>query len=185
LEDRLKRKFLDYLFLGGLAGLIVVADQVSKALIRINLPVGATWPSLDINSPLRLFRTGNTGVAFGMFQGANLIFSILALLVSIAIIYYYPRVPKTDWTLRIALGLQLGGALGNLIDRVVFGFVTDFIALENFAIFNVADMSITVGVIVLLLGVWLQEQHKDKPHTEEQPANPLGSDEANSGEVKE
>jgi signal peptidase II len=181
----LNRKVFNYVFLGGLAGLIVIIDQISKSMVRTYLPIGGTWPPMDWNFPLRLFHTENTGVAFGMFQGANLIFSILALLVSIAIIYYYPRVPASDWTLRIALGLQLGGALGNLVDRVLYGYVTDFISLSNFAIFNVADMSITTGVIVLLLGVWWQERQKEKELPESQPAASLRNEESGSGEAKE
>ncbi len=67
-----------------------------------------------------------------------------------------------DWILRVALSMQLAGAVGNLIDRIVYGFVTDFISVGTFAVFNVADSSITVGVAVLLLGVWLQEQRQKK-----------------------
>jgi signal peptidase II len=81
--------------------------------------------------------------------------------VAIAIIYYFPRVPANDWTLRIAMGLQLGGALGNLYDRIFnVGEVTDFISVGNFPVFNVADASISVGVLVLLLGIWLQDRKK-------------------------
>ncbi len=182
----MKRKPVDYVLLGSIAGVIVILDQITKAMVRNNIPVGGHWAPLEFLYPfLQIYHTENTGVAFGMLQGGNLIFSILALLVSLAIIYYYPRVPASDWTLRIALGLQLGGALGNLVDRVVFGYVTDFIAVSNFAIFNVADSSITVGVIVLLLGVWAGEQNKDKAQPAEPQAGPLGSEEVDPGKAKE
>ena len=182
----MKRKPVDYLLLGGIAGVIVIIDQITKAMVRTNIPMGGFWaPWSGIIPFIQIYHTENTGVAFGMFQGGNLIFSVLALLVSIAIIYYYPRVPASDWTLRIALGLQLGGALGNLVDRVVFGYVTDFIALSNFAIFNVADSSITIGVVVLLLGVWAQEQKKDKTQPVEPPVGPLGNEEAGSDKANE
>ncbi len=65
---------------------------------------------------------------------------------------------KQDWTLRVALGLQLGGAAGNLVDRLSMGRVTDFISIGNFPVFNIADSAISIGVVVLLLGVWINEQ---------------------------
>ncbi|HMD79789.1 MAG TPA: signal peptidase II, partial [Anaerolineales bacterium] len=74
-----------------------------------------------------------------------------------AIIYYYPHVENSDWSLRLAMSMQLGGAVGNLIDRLTLGRVTDFISIGTFPVFNVADASISVGAVVLLLGVWLTE----------------------------
>jgi signal peptidase II len=67
-------------------------------------------------------------------------------------------VDSRDWTLRLAMGLQLGGAAGNLIDRLQTGRVTDFISIGSFPVFNIADSAISVGVVVLLLGVWLRER---------------------------
>jgi len=101
-----------------------------------------------------------------MFQNGNLVFTTLAFLVIGAIIYYYPQVEAEDWTLKLAMGLQLAGASGNLIDRLMVGKVTDFISVGVFPVFNVADSSITVGVIVLLLGVWLKEQQEKKKAAE-------------------
>jgi signal peptidase II len=70
--------------------------------------------------------------------------------------------------MRLAMGLQMGGAIGNLIDRVVVGHVTDFISVGTFAVFNVADASISVGVAVLILGVWLQERRQKAQITAEE-----------------
>ncbi len=100
----------------------------------------------------------NSGAAFGSFQNGNSVFTVLAILVILAILYYYPRVDPGDWTLRLAMGLQLGGASGNLIDRLQMGRVTDFISIGTFPVFNLADSAISVGVVVLLLGVWLRER---------------------------
>jgi len=111
-----------------------------------------------------------------MFQGFAFIFTILAVLVSIAIIYYFPRVSPQDWPLRIAMGLQLGGAMGNLIDRLQHsGQVTDFISVGNFAVFNVADASITIGVVVLLIGIWTKDwiQKKKQPVPEAVEIDPV------------
>lgn len=160
------KKFLrTYWMLFLVAGLIIVLDQASKAYIRANFTEGvdmwAPWPWLL--PYVRIVYVTNTGVAFGMFKNMGLIFAGLACLVSIAIFYYYPRVPAEDWILRLAMGFQLAGALGNLLDRILFqGRVTDFISVGDFPVFNVADSSITIGVTILLVGIWLQEQRQKK-----------------------
>jgi signal peptidase II len=104
----------------------------------------------------------NTGAAFGMFKDASMILTVLAFIVIGAILFYYPQVSRDDWSLRLALSMQLGGAIGNLIDRLTIGHVTDFISVGNFPVFNVADASISVGAVVLFLGVWIQERAERK-----------------------
>jgi signal peptidase II len=163
LEDGLKRNILDYFYLAVFAGLIVTVDQVTKTLVRTRLPVQGVWSPWPWLTPYaRIVHWYNSGVAFGMFQGMNGVFIVLAILVSLAILYYFPRVPRHDWALRLAMGMQLAGAVGNLIDRVKFGNVTDFISIGNFAVFNVADASISVGVAILILVVWIQDMNKKK-----------------------
>src|SRR5262245_22789019 len=88
----------------------------------------------------------NSGAAFGLFQGGGGIFGILAIIVSIAILIYYPVISRTDKFMRLALALQLAGALGNFVDRLTVGAVTDFISIWTFPVFNLADLSITLGV---------------------------------------
>lgn len=157
----MKKLLRSYLFLFIVAGGIVALDQVSKAWVRDSLAVGDMWMPLASLSPyFRIVHWYNTGVAFGMLQGMNLLFASLSTLVAVAIIYYYPRVSANDLILRIAMSMQLGGAVGNLIDRVTVGHVTDFISVGSFPVFNVADASISVGVCVLILGVWLQERRE-------------------------
>lgn len=173
IADYFRKTWRDYAALFLLAGLIVALDQWTKAWVRANVPLGADWlpDSLAWLAPYaRIRHTHNTGAAFGMFQQGGLIFAILAILVSALIISYFPHTSRRDWWLRLALGLQLGGALGNLIDRLRFGPVTDFISIGGFAIFNVADSCITVGVGVLALGVWLAEQKlkKEKQRQEQE-----------------
>lgn len=153
----------DYLVLGLIVVVVIFLDQLTKNMVRNALPMGGMWVPWPWLEPYaRVVHWYNTGVAFGMFQGFGGIFTIIAIIVSAAIIYYYPRVSAEDWTLRLAMGLQMGGALGNMIDRLTVGYVTDFISVGNFAVFNVADSSITVGVAILLLGVYLQERNKKK-----------------------
>jgi signal peptidase II len=144
------------------AGVVVGLDQWTKWLVRENLPYQGTWlpEQLSWLSPYaRIVHWYNSGAAFGMFQDAGMVFTVLAFLVIGAILYYYPRVEPGDWTLRLAMGLQLGGALGNLTDRLTMGKVTDFISVGTFPVFNIADASISVGVVVLLLGVWSKERN--------------------------
>ena len=155
----MKRYLKDYTFLALVAGTIIALDQLTKYWVRSSLALGETWMPWEWLAPYaRVAHWYNTGVAFGMFQGGGMVFTILAFFVAGAIILYFPGVPPQDWSLRLALGLQLGGAVGNLIDRLTIGHVTDFISVGNFPVFNIADSSITVGVGVLLLGIWLQER---------------------------
>jgi signal peptidase II len=159
----LKKLIWSYALLAAMAVTIVGLDQWTKALVRANLALGETWSPWPWLAPYaRIVNWNNTGAAFGMFQGFSGVFTVLAIVVAGVIIYYFPRLSSRDWVLRIAMGLQLGGALGNLVDRVTLGRVTDFISVGSFAVFNVADSSITLGVIVLLLGVWFKEQHEKR-----------------------
>lgn len=97
-----------------------------------------------------------------MFQGFGLVFTVLAFIVALAILYYFPRIPPSEWAIRLAMIMQLGGAVGNLIDRLTQGTVTDFVSLGTFAVFNVADASISVGTAILILAVWISERNQKK-----------------------
>ena len=97
-----------------------------------------------------------------MLQGFGGIFTVLAFVVAIAIIYYFPRVPRNEWLIRLAMAMQLGGAVGNLIDRLTQGTVTDFISVGTFAVFNVADACISVGTALLIFAVWNSERKQKK-----------------------
>ena len=156
-------KLRDLLLLLGVASVSVALDQWTKWWVRVNIEFGGQWlPDglLWISPYARIVHWYNSGAAFGMFQNGNLVFTILAFVVIAAILYYYPSVEADDWTLKLAMGLQLGGAVGNLIDRLIMQKVTDFISIWNFPVFNIADASISVGVAVLLLGVWLKEREE-------------------------
>lgn len=163
----MKRNFLTYLPLLLFASLVVALDQWTKWLVRTNIPFAGSWvpDGWDRLLPYaRIVHWYNSGAAFGMFQNGNLVFTVLAFIVIGVIFYYYPFVERADWTLRLALGMQLAGAAGNLVDRLTIGKVTDFISVGTFPVFNVADASISVGVAVLLLGVWLKERAEKASH---------------------
>lgn len=160
--NKLIRKYRGILLI---AIVIVALDQLTKELVRANIPAGTTWlpESWQWLSPYaRIVHWYNTGAAFGMFKDGSMVFTVLAFIVIGAILFYYPQVEREDWPLRLALSMQMGGAMGNLIDRLTMGHVTDFISVGNFPVFNIADASISVGAAVLFLGVWLRERAERK-----------------------
>ena len=136
--------------------LIVAIDQFSKSWIRSNLAVGESLPEAGF---FRLTHVQNTGAAFGLFQGHAFTLTIVAL-VGVAVIllytfFVYRRFPLSDsMPAKIALGLILGGTIGNLIDRLRFGYVTDFIYVGDWwPAFNIADSSVVVGVIIFAYSI--------------------------------
>jgi len=148
-----------------IASVIVALDQWTKWLVRTHIPAGQSWlpDGLQWLSPYaRIVHWYNRGAAFGMFQEGGMVFTVLAFIVIAAIIYYYPQVSRADWPLRLAMSMQLGGAVGNLVDRLTIGHVTDFVSVGTFPVFNLADASISIGCVVLLLGVWWQERMAKK-----------------------
>ncbi len=158
-----QRYLTDYIFLFAGAAIIILLDQWSKELIRSNLAYGEIYrPELWLSQYARLIHWRNTGIVFGLFQDIHKLFSLLPALISAAIIFYFPRVPKEDRLIRFSMLLYLGGGIGNLIDRLTQGYVTDFVSIGNFPVFNVADACISIGVVVLALGVYLKEQEEKK-----------------------
>ena len=157
LRARLRNDLLFFL----IAALVVALDQLTKHIIRSHLVPGETWADWDI---LRIIRVTNTGAAFGILQGQGVFLTITTLFGLAAIILYYLYPPMEHGLLRLALGLQLGGAVGNLTDRVRLGGVTDFIDFRYWPAFNVADSAIVVGVatvvgfFVLSETLWQQEK---------------------------
>jgi signal peptidase II len=132
---------------GALCGLVVVADQGAKALVEANLVPGE---EVDLIGPLGLTLSHNSGVAFGLASGGGtrlVALTALALAVVGVLFYRNPTRPGM-W---VAVGLLAGGALGNLADRIRVDAVTDYIAIGSWPNFNLADVAVTVGVLVLAL----------------------------------
>jgi signal peptidase II len=132
----------------GIAAAVVVLDQASKRFIDRSLDLFQSWPSESW--PVHIVRETNTGAAFSILQDqtAFLIVTSLIGLGAILLFFFYP--PFDHPMLRVALGLMLGGAIGNLIDRVALGSVTDFIQFPHYPAFNVADSCIVIGVLILV-----------------------------------
>jgi len=134
----------------GAAALVVALDQTTKALVRASLDRGEAWP--DPDWPVRLRYVTNTGAAFGILEDQT-VFLIVMAFIGLAAIYLYYRYPPFDHPIAAAaIGMILGGASGNLIDRVRLGEVTDFIDFPRYPAFNVADSSISVGIAIIVIG---------------------------------
>ena len=147
--NRLRDKWRNVVFFLT-ALLIVIADQLSKIWIRSNLAVGESLPEVGF---FQLTHVQNTGAVFGLFQEQSFTLTIVGLVSVAALLaytlFFYRHFPLLDNRLsNSALGLILGGTVGNLIDRLHFGYVTDFISIGIWPAFNIADSAITVGVII-------------------------------------
>lgn len=149
---------------------VVLLDQLSKYLVESRIPLYGVWaPIPSLEGLFRIVHTSNSGAVFGLFQGTGFFFAILGVIIVIAIIYFNFTLPSGQWLLRIALGLQLGGAIGNLTDRFRRGgHVTDFIDIGPWYIFNLADLAIVSGVILFGWVMW-QDYRRAKSIEESDP----------------
>lgn len=130
-----------------IAVLICVSDRLSKIIAVNNLLQGQSIKVLpDI---FHITLVYNTGTAFGLMKGLNAVFITVSCLVLFFLIAYIIRNNITDRAVALALGLIVGGAAGNLIDRIGLGYVIDFFDFRIWPVFNVADSAITIGVIIL------------------------------------
>jgi signal peptidase II len=156
-----------------ICGLVVALDQWTKALVRGSLALGQSWNPIEWLRPfVNVTYWTNTGMAFGQFKSGGQILTVVAFVVSGIIVWYYWNLPSGQWLVRTALGMQLGGALGNLVDRIQFGTVTDFIEVTRFPVFNLADASISVGVAVLAVVLWL-DGRRHTPPADSQSSDPF------------
>ena len=161
---------------GGAALLTIILDQLTKAAIIDEIGPDAARRVIEVLPGLRFIFVRNTGSAFGMFQGQG---SVLTVLVFVALgflaVFFY-RNARRDPLVALALGLQIGGAVGNLIDRMRFGYVVDFIDVDifNFPTFNVADSAITIGTILLVYALLFRDGRptEPQPDTEPEPGEP-------------
>lgn len=134
-------------FAGALSGLVVVLDQAAKALVERHLVPGQ---QLEVLGPIELTLTHNSGVAFGLASGGGTRLVLLTVLALVVIGFLFWRNP-TRPGMWVAAGLLAGGALGNLADRVRADAVTDYIQIGSWPAFNLADVAVTVGVVVLAI----------------------------------
>jgi signal peptidase II len=138
-----------YALLFCIAGLTVLLDQVAKVLVTERAQGGQSIELLG--GALRLVATTNTGAAFSLFRSGGPVFTIVAVIVAVGIVGIYGRLASAHLSVLIGLALILGGATGNLIDRVRLGHVIDFIDLGWWPVFNLADSAIVLGVATLVV----------------------------------
>jgi len=145
----------------GVAFASVLLDQWTKHWATDHLAFRE--PVNVVGELVRFTYTRNSGIAFGMFAGKSFPFYIFSVVAALAVFWLWSRHPRLPWPRQWSLALILGGAIGNLIDRVRHGEVVDFILLSwrghEFPVFNVADMCVTCGVILFAL-VWTHEPHE-------------------------
>ena len=157
--------------------IVLVLDQLSKTLVRINMPVNSSLPLLKklFKDTFMLVHVNNTGAAFSIGVGSDIVnryFFIGTTIVAVAFILFL--LYKSEHRLQVlAFGLVLGGAIGNLIDRIIFGGVTDFfsmdfpdIIMQRFPIFNVADSSIFIAVCLLIIDMLFIKDKTPEPAVE-------------------
>ena len=126
---------------------VLIIDQISKQIVKNQLPLYNSWPSEGF---IRITHGTNTGTAFGLFPDQTTILILASLFAIGFLFYFYHTHAIHKRLLRFAIGLQLGGAFGNLIDRLREGSVVDFIDVGWWPIFNLADSSIVVGITILI-----------------------------------
>ena len=143
----------------GVIAILIVLDQLVKSYVVQNIALGEvkTW----IPNLVSLTYLQNRGAAFSMLQDQQLLFAVITLVVVVGAIWYLHKHMEDSFWMVLGLTLIIAGGLGNFIDRISQGFVVDMFHLDfiNFAIFNVADSYLTVGVLVLLLAMLKEEMN--------------------------
>lgn len=166
-QKETNRLLWGYLFLFLLAGFVIVIDQGTKLLVRSELSVGESWmPWEAISDYVVVVHTWNTGMTLGVLQGTNGLFIALSEIICILIIFLFPGLirHRDIRVIGLGLGLILGGAVGNLIDRLVVGYVTDIFLVNLLPVFNIADLAIFIGAAILAFGLIFDRS--DKPASE-------------------
>ncbi len=147
--------------------IVLIVDQASKAWVIENIPLNGTLdPVPQLSQWFVLTHITNSGAAFGMFPQLSLVFTFVALAVSFVIVLYHRSLPPGQWLVRLSLGLQLGGAVGNLVDRLRYGgSVVDMFYVRPWPVFNIADSAIVAGVGLLMLHLLRNPETDTQPVT--------------------
>ena len=153
------------LLVAGVAVAVFVLDRLTKAWVTENIPLNTVRPV--VGDYVRIVHAQNTGAAFGLLPERTTLLSVLSVLAVLAIVYYYRQIASNSSLVSATLGMQLGGAFGNLLDRVTQGYVVDFVDVGigdiRFWAFNVADSSIVVGIILVTALLWYEEHRAGTP----------------------
>lgn len=162
----------------------LILDQLTKWITIETLAVGESWPETGF---FRFTHAWNTGTAFSLFQGYGDILTWVSLSAVVVLAWIYRSIDDPHWVLRVAFGMQFGGAIGNIIDRIRLGHVTDFIDVGWWPVFNIADSSIVVGITLLVFYFWFlddngkNEDAKNATELESADSTGVASTTANAG----
>jgi signal peptidase II len=153
------------LLIGAVALGVYTADRFTKSWVVSNVPLGDAREVVD--GVARIAHVRNTGAAFGLLPERTSVLSVLSVVAVLLILYYYRDIAARSAPIAATLGMQLGGATGNLVDRVGQGYVVDFVDVGipegwRFWAFNVADSSIVVGIFLVTFLLWLEERRAQR-----------------------
>jgi signal peptidase II len=159
----------------GPAAVVFAIDQLSKAWVMANLAIGETiTPIPGLADFFAITRSANRGAAFSFLPQAGDLFLIIALVMIAGILIFYRRMQTSRWIERIALGLLLGGVMGNALDRIRLGYVVDFVHLQIKGVIsnvsNLADHAIVLGIGILFLVQWLSSRRQTQEKAAAAPA---------------
>lgn len=126
---------------------VFISDQITKYTVYKNMSLGESIPAEGI---IRITYARNTGMAFSLFENFGIILLILSLIIASILIIYLFTIDKPRILIRVFSGLVIAGALGNILDRIRFGYVNDFIDVGWWPIFNIADSSITIAIVIYI-----------------------------------
>jgi signal peptidase II len=157
-------RWVEPLLLSATAAVIFIADQATKAMVTSG--IGLNERVRIVGDLVQLWHVTNSGAAFSLFQGGTLLFLVVTVL-AVGMIAYFHRTfrGRNPW-LHVLLGVILGGTAGNLVDRIRFGYVTDFVSVGvgdvRWPTFNVADSSIVVGIGVLVIYLMMTDRRRQE-----------------------
>ncbi len=135
-----------YIFIGTL---LVIIDQLIKYNVNNKMFIGQTYPIIE--DFLNFTYVRNTGIAFGLLKNNNIFMIIVILIIILLVIYFYKKEKNKNFLLSIATTIMLSGAIGNLIDRIFYGFIIDYIDFYFWPAFNLADSLVVIGSILLAI----------------------------------
>lgn len=157
-------------FVALIAIVILVSDQVTKYFVAQSLPMGKWWsPFPDHPDWVTIVPVMNTGTACGYFPQTNGIFSFAPLLILAIVIFFYWQQRRPGWLISIGTGLIIGGAIGNLVDRLRLGYVVDFVQVSRWPVFNISDAAVSTAVVLLLL--WSLREESSQGPAQGQPGS--------------
>ena len=153
-------------FLLGLSAFIIIFDHITKFIVKNNMYLRESIPIFG--NFLRFTYIKNPGMAFGIQIGGRLFYTVFASIACIVILIYLFRLGYEHIWSRIALALILGGAIGNLIDRIIYKEVVDFIDFRmiQWPVFNIADIAVTIGMVILISVVLFEKKEEEAEHYE-------------------